>query len=327
MSNSELISICIPTYKRSDLLKQAIQSCLDQEYRPLEILVGDDSPTDEAASIIRGMASQDVTWRYLWNRPSRGQAGNVSQLFQEASAEKLILLHDDDLLMPGAIRTLLGCWDKDPKTGAAFGKQYITDHEGHILEGATENLNRYFYRTAEYAGARLTPMESALVQQFPNDAYMIRSGLAREVLFRPRELVGELCDFDFGMRAAAAAQRASERFIFIDTFTAKYRATTQSLSRGLVPAAQMFELLESVAVAPESTWAKRIALERLAPLALMGHAVRRERREALHIYWSDHYPWQRRLSPGGLRKLATILAPAVFSRSGRGAAGQCRQRL
>lgn len=313
MFTGELVSICIPTYKRPDLLRRALESCLAQEHRPLEILVGDDSPSDEAGAYIRELSrDSQVVFRYRLNRPSLGQASNVNRLFLEASGDKLMLLHDDDLLMPKAVQRLLACWEQQPNLTAAFGKQYIINHDGHVLQKQSEELNRYFYRTQAYAGTALRPIESALVQQFPNDGYMVKAAAARKVLYRTRELVGEVCDFDFGIRLAAAAEQQCDGFCFVDEFTAEYRVTNEALTRHLLPAARMFEILEKLSIARECAWASAIALERLAPLALMGHAMKGERREALHIFFSVSYPWRRRLSPGGLKSLMAIALPVLF---------------
>jgi glycosyltransferase involved in cell wall biosynthesis len=45
-SGGPLVSVIIPVYNRSDLLRQAVQSALVQRYRPLEVLIVDDGSTD-----------------------------------------------------------------------------------------------------------------------------------------------------------------------------------------------------------------------------------------------------------------------------------------
>ena len=51
----KLISVCIPTYGRSVYLQTAVRSVLEQEHRPLEILVGDDSPNEENHAFIASL--------------------------------------------------------------------------------------------------------------------------------------------------------------------------------------------------------------------------------------------------------------------------------
>jgi glycosyltransferase involved in cell wall biosynthesis len=48
----ELVSITIPTYYRTDLLKKAIQSARDQTYDNVEIIVVNDSGERHAESVI-----------------------------------------------------------------------------------------------------------------------------------------------------------------------------------------------------------------------------------------------------------------------------------
>jgi glycosyltransferase involved in cell wall biosynthesis len=38
------LSLCIPTHRRPDELAEAVASVLELQVRPLEILIGDDSP-------------------------------------------------------------------------------------------------------------------------------------------------------------------------------------------------------------------------------------------------------------------------------------------
>jgi glycosyltransferase involved in cell wall biosynthesis len=298
-----LISICIPTFRRCDLLRQAIRSCLEQQHRPLEILIGDDSPTNEAESLISHYRpTAGVTFRYMWNRSPMGQAANINRLFCEAQGEKLVLVHDDDLLLPGAVDTLLSCWQRNPKIGAAFGKQVLISEAGDTLLPKSEGLNRDFYRTAEYEGTKLSPIESGLLQQFPNDGYMVITELVRQVLLRDEDLVGDCCDFDFGVRLGLIANQ----FCFVDQYTAKYRLTGQAISHKQ-ETAYMFRVLERLDIPAKSEWARKIALERLAPLAILRHAQAGNRHEAWRIYTSASYCLKKRVSVGGLRKLASIV--------------------
>ena len=43
---NDLISIIIPTYKRSEMLSRAIESCLNQSYKNIEVIIVDDNNPD-----------------------------------------------------------------------------------------------------------------------------------------------------------------------------------------------------------------------------------------------------------------------------------------
>ena len=92
MLDREEISICIPTRNRPEFLCEAVQSCLVQTYRSLEILISDDSDDEASERALGALSISDrVRLRYWRNTPPLGQAGNVNRLFDSASASRLVI--------------------------------------------------------------------------------------------------------------------------------------------------------------------------------------------------------------------------------------------
>lgn len=308
MKKHKLISICIPTYQRPQLLKEALESCFLQQYEPIEIIVGDDSKDDATASLVRTLQS---TWNgkmwYVRNIPSLGQAGNVNMLFERANGERLVLLHDDDLLLPNSLIDLDQCWQIEPDLTAAFGKQYLISMTGEILYKESEDLNIHFYKTAETEGLRLSSIESAMLQQFPNNSYMILTSAARSIKYREKDKVGDACDYDFGIRLALKF----EKFYFLNKYTAKYRITDGSILRtnSAKIAEYMYSIAQPLKLPKSSQQVRQQVLGRLAPLALKSYAVEGRKKEALNIYLSEFYSMKRRFSLKGLYYLLLIFFP------------------
>jgi glycosyltransferase involved in cell wall biosynthesis len=118
------ISVCIPTCDRPQLLRKALESALSQTLPACEILIGDDSSNDASEKVVAAArATSKVPLIYFRNLPPLGQAGNTNRLFRAATGECLVLLHDDDLLLPGALADLANCWKEHPELTAAYGKQ------------------------------------------------------------------------------------------------------------------------------------------------------------------------------------------------------------
>ena len=65
--SSELVSIVIPTYKRSDKIGRAVASAVRQTYRNVEIIVVDDSPIDfvERYAVRQAVLNTCKTVKYL----------------------------------------------------------------------------------------------------------------------------------------------------------------------------------------------------------------------------------------------------------------------
>jgi glycosyltransferase involved in cell wall biosynthesis len=74
---SGLVSIVIPVYGGTRFLGEAIESCLAQTYRDIEIIVVDDASPDESAEIAEGYARRDARVRLV----RRAINGGVSRAF------------------------------------------------------------------------------------------------------------------------------------------------------------------------------------------------------------------------------------------------------
>ena len=305
---NNLVSVCIPTYNRPSLLTEAIVSCLDQTYRPLELLVGDDSQDNASAELINTFRLDNgIALRYRQNRPPLGQAGNVNDLFSRASGDRIVLLHDDDLLLPDAIEALSNCWISHPNLTAAFGKQYFISATGKVSESESECANKAFFRTPAHAGLQKSALASALVQQFPNDGFMIRSDVAKRVRLRERGEVGDAPDFDFGIRVAFE----NSEFYFLDKYTCKYRHTPNSLAHSAQTVEYMFPQIEKLKIPAEIEPARKAALQRMAPFYVRYLALKKRRAEALRVLFSENFEHRLRYSRKGLILLGQIVFPGL----------------
>ncbi len=70
--DEKLISVVIPTYNRSVLLKRAIDSLLSQAYKNIEIIVVDDASSDDTESVVRNYLLQCDNIRYYRNEENKG---------------------------------------------------------------------------------------------------------------------------------------------------------------------------------------------------------------------------------------------------------------
>jgi glycosyltransferase involved in cell wall biosynthesis len=302
------ISVCIPTYNRLKTLREAVASCLNQSRLPDEIIIGDDSGSDETENWINEIQNDSaVKIRYYHNRPSLKQAGNVNKLFNYAEGELLILLHDDDLLMPRAIQLLFSCFLEYPEIDAAFGKQYLMTDSGVVDEVGSASLNHDYYRTSEYEGLKLSSLESGFLQQFPNDGYLIKSKKAVENGYR--ESAGDACDFDFALRLAMK----NLKLYFLNEYTAKYRLSENAINKKSTNNAGVlsFKFVEELEVPADSLSYKNKWLKEKAPVAIADATNIRLYPDATHIYFSK---WHRDkiLTPGGIKRLLRIILFFIF---------------
>lgn len=92
-------TIAIPTYKRTSLLREAIDSCLQQKTNiPFNILIVDNDPQRncETEELITSYVSKNIS--YYKNTENLGLTGNWNKLFELAQTDFVVMLHDDDKL-------------------------------------------------------------------------------------------------------------------------------------------------------------------------------------------------------------------------------------
>jgi glycosyltransferase involved in cell wall biosynthesis len=74
--NSPLVTIAIPTFNRAAYLVGAIESALAQTYDNIEVLISDNSSTDDTQSVIRSSLRADTRVRSLTQTSNLGMVGN-----------------------------------------------------------------------------------------------------------------------------------------------------------------------------------------------------------------------------------------------------------
>jgi len=106
MKEKPLISIVIPTFRRPDLLKEAIASALMQKSNNLYevVVVDNESAPDFAIQINEVINSLNAPNLKLYrNEKNVGMFGNWNRCIELAEGEWITILNDDDLLLPDFI--------------------------------------------------------------------------------------------------------------------------------------------------------------------------------------------------------------------------------
>jgi hypothetical protein len=285
------ITICIPTMNRPALLAEAIKSCFLQHYRPLEILIGDNSGHDDSEKMVALITPPNgVRIRYERDAVPRGQSNNVNWLFDSAAAPRLVLLHDDDLLLPHALDAMNDEWLRNSEAVCVFGKQLVVDAGGQVDPEETIALNTMYQRTQKESGPQRSSMEVGLLQRIPNNGFLIQTELARAVRYRTEAEVGHAVDADFGIRLGAAAPCGS--IVFINAFVSAYRLTSASIMRSdaIRQGHHLFyEAVLSMSLSPEDKAPQTALLRRIAPGALLDAANVGRRGLAWSILTSKFY--------------------------------------
>jgi glycosyltransferase involved in cell wall biosynthesis len=145
-----LVTVAIPTYRRPELLRVAIESAIAQTYRNIEILVSDSDSSDEIAALVACYG--DPRLRYRRNDGPATGLQNALAMYRDARGDLIATLHDDDEWEPGYLAAMVKPLVEDPTVVLTFADHWVMDAEGNVLVDATERHTRKFGRTGLAAG-------------------------------------------------------------------------------------------------------------------------------------------------------------------------------
>jgi len=111
-----MVSVIVPTYNRSSMVQRAVASVLSQDYRKLEAVVIDDRSEDNTSAVIHSMRAHDSRVVYSRNAESKGCAGARNTGLKIARGRYVSFLDDDDLFLPGKIRSQVAWMEDNPGT-------------------------------------------------------------------------------------------------------------------------------------------------------------------------------------------------------------------
>lgn len=176
------LTIAIPAYSRPAELTQLLQSIEQMPILPGEVLICEDkSPERE---LIRGVAA---TWtpvlgahgcilRYVENTENLGYDGNVRKLFAEATRDWVMLMGNDDLVLPEAVPAIQAFCTRYPDVHMISRTFFKFQRDLGNVSGMTKvtDADRVYDRSNADAGmiVRLTGFVGGLVL---NRAFALRA--------------------------------------------------------------------------------------------------------------------------------------------------------
>lgn len=104
-----VVTVAIPTYKRGYLLREALESALNQDTEiPYEIIVLDNNPerNDATEQLMKDYQNKKGVCYYK-NECNIGMTGNFNRIYSLSSSKLVAMLHDDDMLLPNYLSTAL----------------------------------------------------------------------------------------------------------------------------------------------------------------------------------------------------------------------------
>ncbi|RDU63194.1 glycosyltransferase family 2 protein [Helicobacter sp. MIT 14-3879] len=97
-NKNPFFSIIIPTYNVEKYIARAIESCINQNFKNIEILIIDDCGSDNSINIARDYAKKDLRIRIIHNKKNLGTFQTRLEGIKKIKGEYVLFLDADDYL-------------------------------------------------------------------------------------------------------------------------------------------------------------------------------------------------------------------------------------
>jgi len=287
------VSIITPSYNQGRFLERTIRSVLAQRGAApagrFEYLVMDGASGDESVEILKRY-SAELQWV---SEKDRGQADAVNKGLARAGGEIIGWLNSDDIFYPGAIAAAAGFLERRPDIDVVYGNGNHIDENDRVIEP---------YPTEDWDFERLKE----------------RCFLCQPAVFFRRSVVerfGPLgvhwryaLDYEYWLRLG----KNGARFARIGEVLAGSRlhAETKTLGSRVKVHAETNDMLRSLLGRVPDRWlfnyAHAVLDERGVPRGSRRFSV-----EVTALAWWSALRWNRRISPGMLRRSGEWIGGAL----------------
>lgn len=274
------VTIGVPTYDRLAYLKEAVASALAQTCPNIEVLISDDGPSEATRAWAVAQAASDRRVRYQHTPRNLGLAGNWNEVVAAAQGEMVVIIGDDDRLLPGFVARLLQAVND---ADVVFSNHYLIDAEGRRLEEQSRSWTRTYHRDSLQAGLVADPAIVVWQNAVPMCAALVRTEVARRLRFKDDLNTPEIELF------ARLAQEGG-CFSFVPEYLVEHRIHRASYTaRGLFNE-RLVKYLAPIPVSPHVEPEKRRFMEPLLVSAVSRVLVQGDVSAARSFLRSAYYP-------------------------------------
>jgi glycosyltransferase involved in cell wall biosynthesis len=219
MSNPK-VTVAIPTCNRARYLGEAIQSVMAQTFADFTLLVLDNASDDDTLAVVTSFSDSRIL--YIRHESNIGIVANWNEAVERCTGEYLVILGDDDKLLPEFLSRSVAVLNSDACVGFTFCHCNKVNERGEFIRlwgydfppAGFLTGHDYLVQTVQY-GCCLTNSSTVILR---------RSVFDTVGLFEER-LAHNTFDFNMWIRIASAFDT-----FFIDAVLVDYRLHAGQMS-------------------------------------------------------------------------------------------------
>ncbi len=144
-SHKECMTVVVPVYNRTHLIRRCLDSIFAQSYRPLHVIVVDNDSSDSTYSEVEKWAklheNKDGFSIQLLKETRRGAAYARQKGLEHCETQRIMFFDSDDVMRPDAVASIMNAWDKEPGADAVAWPLIVHGKKGdRITHSISGNL-------------------------------------------------------------------------------------------------------------------------------------------------------------------------------------------
>ncbi len=177
-SNDKLLSVIIPNYNYARYLAATLDSLVQQDYVPMELVLVDDASNDNSLGVARDFLAKKgdrfVRALVLEQPENKGKLAAINRGLGEIQGEYTIILDSDDVLTPQYTRRCVDTLEAVRQTQAHIGFIYtdcqLIGEEGEPLDrGRSTGFDPVLLEQFSYVPEPAVTVTKALIEAAPFD--------------------------------------------------------------------------------------------------------------------------------------------------------------
>lgn len=136
------ISIILPTYNVEQYIARAIESCINQTFKDIEIIVVDDCGNDNSINIAKEYSKKDKRIKIIHNEKNLGLLRARYEGVKVANSPYIMFLDPDDYLELNACEECIKILDEQDEVDLVFFNAIV---ESNVISYKKFDFNSGFY--------------------------------------------------------------------------------------------------------------------------------------------------------------------------------------
>jgi len=176
-TSNPLVSVVIPVHNGEKYIKESIDSCLDQTYKDIKIIVVDDKSEDRTLEILKGYGEK-ITVIPVEKQNGLGNVINIG--IRKSKGKYIARMDADDIMYPTRIEKQVQYLESNPNCVAVGGQidiidenSTVTGHREYSIDDRDIKKNRFLFQPFAHPAVTLRKSTIEEIGLYPENMWKV----------------------------------------------------------------------------------------------------------------------------------------------------------